>query len=284
MSSPTNEREEALTLDDFNGQVSVLRQLIRALFAGIWQIFSRNMVLILVLAIGLGAGGYAYKRSTPEVWAASTSLSFKYLTKKMYAGMLEKLDGLAKANDAEQLASVLGITEAQAEHIKGVDGFNLRGESLNLDINNESAPFTVVVRSTDANIYPAVQQGLTAYLDNSPFVQERMETSRQHRALEMAHYTAQAQWIDSVIAAYTNALTGTPITEPLSLSELIDKSNSIFSKVEEVRIGTEQINNIEVMDPFGPARKQGQGALPFGLMGAVVGLLLGFGIGFVRMR
>ena len=284
MADPTPRNSDDLSLEDFTSQVNIIRQLIRAAISGTMQLIKRSWWIMLVLAVLFGGAGFALKSTSGVTYSASMTVAFKYLTKKMYADMMGKLNAQATNGNYEVLAARLGISQEEAQNVRSISTFNLPGEPLSQDLANDRVPFTIAVKVNDPAVLPALEAGLIHYMESTPFVQEELELQRSWLSSQQAHFSAQKAWIDSIKVLFEQSLTGVPTTVPLSLSELMDQSNTLFSKLEEVRRQSAQTKNILVMDSFVAASpvggKDGKGS--WGFLGAIVGLLLGFAVAFVR--
>lgn len=285
MSTPSDSNKEELSLEDFTGQVSFIRQLIRATLGGTFAIIKRNLVLILVLMAVLGGAAYMLKSNTPTTYTANMTLSFNWLTKKMYADMVSKLDALASKKAHEALAAHLDLTTEEAEQVISVQAFNARGDALALDLDFERVPITIVVETKSSELLPKLQEGIVHYFDQSPFVKREIFHSKRNLEAQLEHFGKQADWIDSVKVAYTASLSSPEKRTGLSLSEIMDQGNGLFAKIEEIKRAQGYTENISVMDPFvGMAVNNRNAGVRWGFLGAVMGFLIGFVIGFLRVR
>ena len=280
---PQSSDRSDLSVEDFTAQINVIRQLLRAAIGGVWQLIRRNIVLVLVLSVGLGGMlGYMQYISKP-VYATGMTVAFKLLNKKMYADMLGKLNALAREKNFELLGASLGISVEQAETIGSIQTFNMRGDDLALDLANDSEPITIAVETTDSELLPVLRDGIIRYLNASPFVQEQIALQNTTLDAKLEHFGVQRAWIDSVKAVYTRSLEGNSDAPSLSLSELLARSNEVFSSIEELETAKMLNRNIIVMHDFSPTLKDPTSSpVKKGIVGAVIGLVLALGIGFVR--
>ena len=284
MEASSPKQQDDLSLEDFTAQVSIIRQLIRALISGTWQLLKRSWIIVLVLMLVCGAAGFALKRTVAPSYSASMTVAFKYLTKKMYADMLAKANGMLASGNREAFAEMLQVSPETAAAVNSILSYNLPGEPLYMDLNNERMPFTISVSVNDPAVLPALQEGLIHYMEHSPFVQQELALNMANKEAQMQHFTTQKAWVDSVKTLYIASLSGEPTSVPLSLSEVLEQSNTLFSKIEEIRRDKEQNWNIMVMDGFvaGAPTSPGGGGNRTVLMGLIIGFLLGFVVAFVR--
>ena len=241
-----------------------------------FKVFVKNYfwsLLILGLIGAMIAGGSWWLK--PRYFRAEMTVSYVHYEKKIYADMLEKLDMLIQAGDAATISYLLGLQEDEVEGIYYIKSFNIRKEPLVEDLSTEKIPFYVVVGVQDPDILPVLQQAIVDYLNNTDFIQSRLDFMYKKTVEELDFLEHRLAVADSLSKMYIIRNESMNDEKAITRKELLDESMAIYARIQEVR-GMQTFNlNIEVLDGFiALETKAGKGLLNFILLGFFAGIAL----------
>ena len=228
-----------------------------------------------IVAAMVSAGLWYIK---PRVFEAEMTVSYVHYEKKIYADMLRKLDQLVNTNDYRTLARLLDLPEDSVKKIRYVGGFNIRNEDLTGDLSTEKIPFYIKVRVTDLGILAQLQKALVNYLNNTEFIQQRLDYMRRKSLDDLTflnHRLAIADSLSSILIIPTESMKD---EKAITRMELLQEAMTLHDKIESVKGSLEFNQNIEVLDGFVPTEKSVGKGMRYWIF---YGFLAGLGVRFL---
>lgn len=223
----------------FGGMFNSLKRFIKRYF---WSL------IVLGLIVSIAGAGLWWMQ--PTYYKAEMTVSYVHYEKKIYADMLAKLDHLLQAQETELLADLLGLSPDQIDNINYIRSFNIRKEPLIDDLGTEKVPFYIEIGIRQADHLLAYQEALVNYLNNTDFIQSRLDFMEKKSAEELIFLERRLAVADSLSQLYIIRDEGMNDEKTISRMELLEESLAIYSKMQEVR-GLQAFNlNIEVLDGF----------------------------------
>lgn len=259
--------------ESFEAQMAEGNGFLGAMFRSFKLFVRRHIWTFLIFGIlgALIAGGFSYMK--PKNYEAEMTVSYVHYEKKIYADMLLKLNKLLESGNYATLAEVLDMTEDQVVGIISIGSLNLKREALVDDLSTEKLPFYILVSVNDPEILPALESGLVNYLDNTDFIQDRLEYMRKKATEELVFLERRLAVADSLSKMYIIRKEGINDEKAITRMELLEESRVIYARMQEVQ-GLLTFNlNIEVLDGFVVANKtSGKGLMHCLLFGFLIGL------------
>ncbi len=254
-----------------------------AMFSSFRQLLKKHLLYLVVFAVVFGALGGLYALMQKRTIQAEMTVSYSQLEKKIYADMLNKLEQLRGNGQYQTLASVLGIKEEQARQIHCIDSRNIHNEPLIKDVSTQKVPFYIIVEVYDAAVLPDLQKALAGYINEPPFVKERLKLNEQNYHTELALLQKQLAYMDSLKIYFLNDQKSPDAGAVTSLNNLNKSQNELFARIRDLRGALQFNQNIEVMDGFvGHQVPLGRKVLPFLLIGMAIGA--GLRIAWIAFR
>ncbi len=256
---------------------------IGAMFSSFRQLLKKHILYLVVFAIAFGALGGLYALMQKRTIQAEMTVSYAQLEKKIYADMLNKLEQLRGNGQYQTLASVLGIKEEQARQIHCIDSRNIHNEPLIKDVSTQKVPFYIIVEVYDASVLSDLQVALARYINEPPFVKERLKLNEQNYHTELALLQKQLAYMDSLKIYFLKDQKSPDAGAVTSLNNLNKSQNELFARIRDLRGALQFNQNIEVMDGFvGHQVPLGRKVLPFLLIGMAIGA--GLRIAWIAFR
>lgn len=231
-----------------------------------------SLLILGLLGAVIALGSWWLK---PRYYQAEMTVSYVHYEKKIYADMLEKLNMLIQAGDAASSSDLLGLQEEEARGIYYIRSFNIRKEPLVEDLGTEKIPFYIGVGVKDPDILPALQQAIVDYLDNTDFIQSRLDFMYEKTVEELEFLEQRLAVADSLSKMYIIRKEGMNDEKAITRKGLLDETMAIYARIQEVR-GLQAFNlNIEVLDGFiALENKPGKSLLTFILLGFFAGIIM----------
>jgi hypothetical protein len=231
-----------------------------------------SFILYGIIAAAVATGLYFLK---PRVYEAEMTVAYVHYEKKIYADMLRKLDMLVKSGDYATLGNLLGLPEPSARQIRSVAGYNIRNEDLTKDLSTEKIPFYIRVGVRDLDVLEPLQAGLVSYLNNTPFIQDRLEYMLDKSRNDLAFMERRLAVVDSLSSLLIIRKEGINDEKAITRMELLQEALTLHDRIQQVK-GSMKFNlNIEVLDRFIPSENPEGKSLKFFLVyGFLAGLAL----------
>jgi hypothetical protein len=269
---------EALLLQMTEG-----RGFLSAMFNSFRFYIRKNILLFLIFGLigaGISTGLWLMK---PRVYEAEMTVSYVHNEKKIYGDMLRKLDLLVNSGDVKELSGLLKLPEEVAKHIRSVEGLNIRHEDLTNDLSTEKIPFYIKVRVTDLAVLESLQPALVNYLNNSSFIQDRLNYMMIKSRQDLAFLERRLAIADSLSNQLIIRKEGINDEKTITRMELLQEVLALHDRIQQVKGSMEFNLNIEVLDGFIPSRNPSGGSLvKYILYGFLAGLALRLVIKFFR--
>lgn len=206
-----------------------------------------GIVVWAVIFALLGTGLWFVK---PKSYKAIMTVSYALYEKKIYGDMLSKLNDLIKANSHETLGRMLDVEPEKLEHLQEISTYNIENEPLVEDLSIEKVPFYVEVEVANTAILPALEKGLVHYMNNTPYITERLALQAEQNKAELEFYEERLEIIDSLLKHSSSPEDGMKKETSNAQLDLITESKEIYKRIIQLR-GTSVYNrNIEVLDGF----------------------------------
>jgi len=245
------------------------------LILSIRTFLKKYLLSFLIFAIIGGAVAFGIKWVLPDTYKASMTVSYTHYEKKIYADMLAKLNELVKEDEYENLGKLLKLDTKKASQIKAINSSNIKREPLVDDLSTEKIPFYVEVEVKDQSILPELQVALLNYLNGTEFIEERRKFTLEKAKEELAFYQNRLHIIDSLSRSFNTKLELDEEKSQVTRMDLLEETQAVYSKIQEVK-GTIAFNeNIEVLDGFIPSGRPAGKPLSIWLM---YGMLGGIGL------
>ena len=160
------------------GEVS-LSTIVASLFSWI-----RRNVLWLLLGAFVGAiGSYFYNEAKPKEYSSSLIGYGNNIDDLRVREILQPLQALRSMNELPELARRLQMTEAEVKQITGISAQT--NNTLEADLppfpprENTVFFFSITASTHNPELFPKIQKGIVAYIDQEPNVQSRLQELRQ---------------------------------------------------------------------------------------------------------
>ncbi|MCX6304217.1 MAG: hypothetical protein NT040_04555 [Bacteroidetes bacterium] len=244
-----------------------------AMFLSFKKLLKKHLLYMVIFGLIFGALGCLYALMQKPVVQAEMTVSYSQLEKKIYADMLYKLDELRSSGQFAALAAVLGLTEAQAGSIHRIDSKNIHNEPLVKDVSTQKVPFYIVVEVYDESVLPDLQKALVRYINEPPFVRERLKLNSQNYQAELRLLQQQLVYMDSLKKYFLQNQKNPDAGAVTGLNSLNKSENDIFSRIRDLQGALQFNQNIEVMDGFvGHQAPLTRRILPWVFIGMAIGL------------
>lgn len=219
--------------------------------------------------IGGGAGWWL----KPLYYKADMTVSYVHYEKKIYADMLEKLNKLIQQGELSELSILLDTDENHIAGLLYIRSYNIRKEPLSSDLSTEKLPFYIEVGVTDPEFLPELQQLIVRYLNDTEFIQSRLDFMHEKADAELKFLERRLAVADSL--SRMNIIRNEDSNEGRTITrmELLEESMAIYSRMQEVK-GMQAFNlNIEVLDGFiAIENKDGMGLMAYLVYGLLIGI------------
>jgi len=231
-----------------------------------------SFLLYGVIAALIGGGVWYVK---PKVYKAVMTVSYVHYEKKIYADMLEKLNGLVQSNSTKTLSNQLKLREDEVREISSVKSFNIRHESLVNDLSTEKVPFYVEVTVKDPAVLSHLQKALVNYMNGTQFIRERLNYQKKKNEEELVFLKKRLSSADSlnkVLITRDQEITNDKSENKMDLFKEI---MTIYDRIQSVKGSLAFNKNVEVLDGFITSDKPAGSSLYFWVIyGFLAGIAL----------
>lgn len=268
--------------ESFQGQMAEGNGFLGAMFLSFKLFVRRHFWSFLIFGIiaSLIGGGIWYLK--PKHFQSEMTVSYVHYEKKIYADMLQKLNNLVQLGNYDVLSDVLGMPEDDISKVLSIRSLNIKREPLLEDLSVEKLPFYIIVSVSNPDILPVLETGIVNYLDNTDFIQDRLDYMRTKAIEELVFLERRLAIADSLSKMYIIREDGIGMNDEKAITrmELLDETMQIYRRIQEVR-GLLTFNlNIEVLDGFVVANKTASKSLIHFLM---MGFFIGLGVRLVLL-
>ncbi|MDP1623020.1 MAG: hypothetical protein Q8M08_11860 [Bacteroidales bacterium] len=254
-----------------------------AMFSSIKRFLINHLLYLVIFGVVFGALGCLFALLQKATIQAEMTVSYAQLEKKIYADMLYKLEQLRGSGQYKSLASALGIPEKAARKIHHINSRNIHNEPLVKDVSTEKVPFYIIVEVYDETVLPDLQKALVQYINEPPFVKERLKLTEQNYLTEIRLLQSQLGYLDSLKTLLLRTHKNSDTDAVGSLNTLNKSQNEIFARIRDLQGALQFNQNIEVMDGFvGHQMPLAQKCLPYLLIGMAIGV--GIRLGWISFR
>ncbi|TNE81187.1 MAG: hypothetical protein EP332_04805 [Bacteroidetes bacterium] len=247
------------------------------------QFRKRILLLLLPVLAGIGFGFWKYRQLKP-VYEVEMQLTFNELHKKTYGEMTIRLQDQIKQENWPWVANVLGMKEADVEHLQSIQALNIARSPLHEDLTSEKIPFYVLANVTDPSICSSLQNGIIKYFNENPLNTERRRVNLQNIQDRLQFLSNQLAWMDSIKMSYNQQLKRGVQPEQMSSDGSIDKlfelSDNFYKEWLNLRSGLDSYKPVELIMGFNPGLLSQKPSLPNFLLRYA---LLGFGLSFLLL-
>ena len=276
-----NSREAGMKVwESLQSQLAEGNGFLAAVFRSFRQFVRRNILSFLVygaVAALIATGAWFIK---PKVYDAEMTVSYVHYEKKIYADMLRKLDMIIKSGDYKSLADLLDLPVEEARQIRSIAGYNIRNEDLTGDLSTEKVPFYIKVRVKDIQVLRSLQPALVNYLNNTPFIQDRLNYMLTKSKSDLAFLERRLAIVDSLSSQLIIRKEGINDEKAITRMELLQEALTLHDRIQQVKGSMEFNLNIEVLDGFVPSENAEGGNL---VVYIVYGFLAGVALRFLVM-
>jgi hypothetical protein len=194
-----------------NINISAIRSFVISLFRGFFKFLSfsafvcrtKKLLLFGGLITGLFLGMFYYYVAQTRYYQASMLMIDTKMPVKVYAGIIEQLNMLAKTNSLNKLSSELKLTPADATNILYFESRNMMGEPLESDTSSKlNQPFQVIVGIRNNNSPDSIQNALVNYFNNLPYLQAITAVQHTSDSEKIQQITADLERLDTLKMQY----------------------------------------------------------------------------------
>ena len=243
----------------------------------------RNIRTIIIPVIIIGLLGTGFALISPKVYKLKMTVIPTELSRKMYAEQFLQLDKLIKTKSHNRLTKELGLPLSTVQKLTQIKCTDLYEEPLLNDTTiYDRDPFMVHVQVIDNSIADTLQQALTNYINNNPYlisikkIQERIYTEK------LAFVESEQRKLDSLKVVYSNSL-ATAGNKAMFYNNAFNPAE-LYAKSTEYQYQKDQIYNwlgdikypLRIVDGFKPAQKADSLSKPVLIL---LSLIAGFFIG-----
>jgi hypothetical protein len=184
-----------------------------------------------------------------NTYRASFTVMYEELVRKVYGDRLNKLNRLLEDNKGKAQA-MLGLTTAQINTLKNVEGTNILGEPLSKDLNVDRIPFIVNIYLGDTSHVNEIQEGIINYLENSnDYLISKRKLRMKEIDEEINFIDNQLKMMDSLKRRYQVSASATSTgSAGSSEGSLYSLSYDLYKKKQELLKKKEMPMNLYVID------------------------------------
>jgi hypothetical protein len=205
-------------------------------------VFAKNIMLIAGFAVvGIILGAITYFKAE-RVYDSTIRYSSGILTYNFYEGSVKELGNVA-INAPEYLATKLNLTQNDAVKIKGIkfkvfEGYTrTKKRQVNDTVIEEYTYFPffdVILSVTDNSVLDAAEKGLTEYLGNSSYVDDRLKSLSVGFRTQLSDIEKQLSNMDSITQAAISHMNGSKDNQFFVKETGLDGKGLILNQTEPV--------------------------------------------------
>ena len=211
-----------------NINISAIRSFVISLFRGFFKFLAfsafvcrtKKLLLLTGLVTGLFLGMFYYYVAQTKYYQASMLMVDTKMPVKIYAGIIEQLNMLAKTGSIDRLSSELKVSHANAANILYFDSRNMMQEPLESDTSTKmNTTFQVIMGIRHNNSPDSIQNALVNYINNLPYLQQISRVQYESDSEKIQQITADLDKLDTLKSQYNKFIGSirivTPTTNPV---------------------------------------------------------------------
>ena len=189
-------------------------------------------------------------------------VSHNELTKRTYAEAIEQLNKLALSKSYKQLSRELNFDEANAEKIKALRAYNMKGDLLLEDTSSSKyLPFIINAEVLSNLIADSLQENLLIYFNDNKYLKGRKEIQKRIYEEKLVFISSELEKLDSLKKQYNQFLGSSGksavfYNNAFNPAEIYQRSNEYQEQKEAI---IDWLNNeyqtIKVIEGFKPVIK-----------------------------
>jgi|SRR6185437_814176 len=167
----------------------------------------RKWLLLTGLCAGLFLGMFYYYLAQTRYYRASMMVVGTKVAPKIYAGVLDELNILAKTSSTDKLALQLGVSPATARNILYFETENSMKEPLANDTSTRlNQTFEVIIGIRNNLAADSIQNAIIAYINNLPYLRNLSRIQRLDDSETVAYLESDMVKLDSLKDSYNKYL------------------------------------------------------------------------------
>jgi len=164
---------------------------------------TRKFLLIAGVFVGLFLAMLYYYVAQTRYYQASIMMIGTKMPVKVYAGILEQLNVLAKTGSTDKLAGVLGIPRETAGDILYFETRNMVKEPLESDTSSKlNQTFELLIGVRDNLSADSIQDAVVSYINNVPYLRELSRIQRLNDSESIVNITSDLAKLDTLKTVY----------------------------------------------------------------------------------
>lgn len=251
-------------------------------------VIKKNLTKLLIAFVIGSTLGLTYYQFAPNVYESEMIITSDILTESYSKSVFTNVQKLLKEKNTTSLSALLNISPTQAGEISTIE---LKGTIEKADVlqEKEKTFINIVVKTTDNSIWPALQTGITSFIENNDFVKIRVDQrKKQYSSLikKIDHELADLEILKSKIMdgkLSSNGKDGMLLLDPTTIHTKILELNKEKINYQN---GLELVNSVQIVKSFTAFEKPASPKLSISLAsGASLGLFFVFAfIGVKSLR
>lgn len=257
----------------------------------------RRWLLLTGLFIGIFLGMFYYYLAQTRYYKASMMVVGTKVPPKVYAGVLDQLNILAKTSSTDKLSAALGLTPATAHNILYFETENSMQEPLANDTSTKlNQAFEVLIGIRNNLDADSIQNAVIAYINHLPYLKNLSRIQRLDDSATVAYLESDLVKLDSLKDSYNkylgNSKAGATISmyhDAVNPSTVYEQGMLLIRERDRIRRELEAENDAAVLvDPITVANTVHSKSLPFlmivcGFGGLLLGYIAGM-LGEIRKK
>jgi hypothetical protein len=241
----------------------------------------KNNLIALIIAFIIGSGlGLAYYQFNPNVYESEVIITSDILTESYSKSVFTTIQKLIKENNLGSLSKILHLTESQAEAIQKIELKGTIEKSDGLQEQNKMY-ISITVKSMDNTIWPDLQAGIVAFIENNDFVKIRVTQRKKYFTsliTKIDHELGDLEIMKSKIMdgklSSNNSSDGMLLLDPTTINT---KILELSKEKINYQNGLELVNSVQIVESFTAFNKPISPKLSISLgSGASLGLFFVF--------
>ena len=232
-----------------NINISAIRSFVISLFRGFFKFLAfsafvcrtKKLLLLTGLVTGLFLGMFYYYVAQTKYYQASMLMVDTKMPVKIYAGIIEQLNMLAKTGSIDRLSSELKVSHANAANILYFDSRNMMQEPLESDTSTKmNTTFQVIMGIRHNNSPDSIQNALVNYINNLPYLQQISRVQYESDSEKIQQINTDIQKLDTLKTQYNKFIGSFRTSSPASNSDYNDAFNPAQVYAQTLLLMTER--------------------------------------------
>lgn len=168
---------------------------------------AKKWLLLAGLFIGLFLGMFYYYLAQTKYYQASIMMIGTKMPPRIYAGVLDQLNTLAKTSSVERLSGILNVSPSTARNILYFETEDLSGDRLSSDTSTKvNQTFQVIVGIRNNQAADSIQNAVVGYINNLPYLKNLSRIQRSNDSATVATLEADIAKLDTLKTNYNKFL------------------------------------------------------------------------------